>query len=132
MNRLLLLFFAIITALPSRAQNMTQEEVMKKIGTGKQYTFVMLKSGKAPSGTPEEIQKKQMDHLIHLFQMEKDGKISVFGPFTNDTALRGIIIFNTADTADVSRLLHEDPYIREGNMTYQLYNWFSIPGQKLP
>jgi hypothetical protein len=26
----------------------------------------------------------------------------------------------------------EDPYIKAGHLKYELYDWFTIPGQKVP
>ena len=113
-------------------QPVTQDGVMKKISTGRSYTLVILKDSLplAASDTNEN-KKMQMDHIIHLFQMEKEGKISIFGPVVNDARLTGIIIFNTSDQNAIKKDLGDDPYIKSGHLKYELYTWFSIPGQKL-
>jgi hypothetical protein len=64
--------------------------------------------------------------------MEKEGKISIFGPAVNDSRLTGIIIFNTTDQSLIKKELEGDPYIKSGHLKYELYTWFSLPGQKLP
>ena len=122
----------VILSAPTYAQKITTDDVMKKVSTGKPYTFVMLKTGKALPGDKDTVQKMQMEHLVNLFQMEQDGKISIFGPISNNEVFRGIIIFNSADTNYVKQELNADPYVQAGYMAYDLYPWFSIPGQKLP
>ena len=118
---------------PAFSQNrLTGDSVMAKIAKGKLYTLVFLKSGKKIPTKSQEAQQMQINHLINLFTMEQAGKISIFGPVTNDPKLRGIIVFNSTDQEYIKRELDNDPYIRSGYLKYELMNWFSIPGQKLP
>ena len=118
---------------PAFSQNrLTGDSVMAKIAKGKLYTLVFLKSGKKIPTKSQEAQQMQINHLINLFTMEQAGKISIFGPVTNDPKLRGIIVFNSTDQEYIKRELENDPYIRAGYLKYELFSWFSIPGQKLP
>jgi uncharacterized protein YciI len=73
-----------------------------------------------------------MGHLTHLFTLEQEGHISIFGPILNHPRSKGIVIFNTTDKEKITRLMAEDPYVKAGYFTYELLDWFSIPGQKLP
>jgi uncharacterized protein YciI len=124
---------SMIAGLINGNAQITQDTVMNKISKGRAYTLVLLKDSlPQTSSNTDEIKKMQMDHLIHLFQMEKEGKISIFGPAVNDTRLTGIIIFNTVDQKEIKKDLEGDPYIKSGHLKYELYTWFSLPGQKLP
>ena len=107
------------------------DSVMAKVAKGKNYTLVFLKSGKHIPTNSQAAQQMQVNHLVHLFNMEAEGKISIFGPVTNDPKLRGIIVFNSTDQEYIKRELNDDPYIKAGYLKYELLNWFSIPGQRV-
>jgi uncharacterized protein YciI len=106
---------------------------MQKVAKGKPYVLVILKAGKPLPADQVLVTKLQSDHLVHLFQLEKDKKISVFGPVTDqDATTRGIIIFNNSNVADAKKELDSDPYVKEGYLKYEVFNWFTIPGQTIP
>ena len=129
---LFLVSILLLTANIALAQKLTIDSVMHKVSKGKPFLLVFLKTGKPLPKDQAVVSKMQADHLVHLFQLERDGKISVFGPVSNDTSMiRGIIIFNSPDPEVARKDLDADPYIRQGYLEYELYNWFSIPGQKL-
>jgi uncharacterized protein YciI len=127
------MLLSVLSCVPAFAQQITMDSVMHKVSKGKSYVLVILKKGKALPADQGLVQELQSDHLVHLFQLEKDRKISVFGPVKNDTAaVRGIIIFNTTDTEAARKELESDPYISQGYLRYDLYKWFTIPGQQIP
>ena len=123
----------VMSMLKLQAQEkITPEIVMQKVAKGKPFTLVILKPGlPMPKGSKDN-DKLKMDHLVNLFQMEKDGKISVFGPVMNDSTMEGIIVFNSTDKESIKKELSNDPFIKAGYMKFELYNWFTIPGQKIP
>ena len=110
--------------------NLSQEEIMQIVAKGRAYTLLLLKTGPTPPPSDEmEANRLQMEHLAHLFQMEKEGKSSVFGPVVGDETLRGIIVFNTADREEIHQWMSGDPWIQEGCLVYELHELFTIPGQ---
>lgn len=113
-------------------QQITADTVMKEVAKGKPYTLVLLKTGIPLPNDEKLVNKMQMDHLVHLFQMQKDGKISIFGPVTNNPTFIGIVIFNSTNEGYIRKELNDDAYVKDGYINPELYGWFSIPGQKLP
>jgi uncharacterized protein YciI len=112
--------------------NFTPEEIMQVVGKGKSYTLLMLKTGPTPPPADEaESNRLQMEHLAHLFQMEKEGKSSVFGPIVGNETFRGIIIFNTSNKDEIHEWMADDPWVKSGCLVYELLDLFSIPGQKI-
>ena len=107
------------------------EEVMQKVSKGKPYTLMFLITGKALELEENIVNQLQMQHLAHLFTLEQEGKASVFGPVSNNERLRGIIIFNTASKEDIAGWMANDPYIKGGYLIYELYDFFTIPGQQI-
>lgn len=113
-------------------QAVSPEWIMQKVATGKPFTLVLLLAGKEEPADQDRAASLQLGHLTHLFTMEQQGHISIFGPVNNAPRIKGIIVFNTTDKELINRLMGEDPTVREGYFTYELLDWFSIPGQKLP
>ena len=112
--------------------NFSQEEIMQLVSTGKPYTLLILKTGPTPPPADElEANRLQMEHLAYLFQLEKEGKSSVFGPITGNETMRGIIIFNTANKEEVNQWMADDPWVKSGCLEYDLHELFTIPGQKI-
>jgi uncharacterized protein YciI len=114
------------------SKTFTTEEIMQKVSTGKPYTLLILLSGSPVPDDDNLVNQMQLEHLAHLFRLEHEGKASIYGPISNDEQLHGIIIFNTTDKEEIEKLMADDPYIQAGYLNYQLYDWFSIPGQQLP
>src|SRR5689334_7656815 len=107
------------------------EAVMEKVAAGRPYILLLLRPGKPLDLSEEEAATAQLQHLSHLFTLESEGKISVFGPVIGTEGLNGIIIFNTSDRTEVEELMANDPHIKGGYLTYELFDFFSIPGQTM-
>ena len=139
---LFLSLFIIILINPMQAQNnsrvvkdstsITDEYIMDQINQGKQYILLLLKRGPNTDQSEEEGHKIQMGHLHHLFKLKAEGKLVLAGPLDTDVDLRGIGIFNLTDMEQVKTLVEEDPAVKSGRLTYELYPWFGIPGDGLP
>src|SRR5690349_4918014 len=112
--------------------NFTHEEIMEKVSVGKPFTLLILTAGKPVPDDANLVNQMQMGHLEHLFRMEKEGKVCVFGPISNHDQLHGIIIFNTTNKEDIDKWMEDDPYIKAGHLDYELCDWFTIPGQRIP
>ena len=113
-------------------KSFSPEDIMQKVSTGKPFTLLVLLSGRPAPEDPQISGQLQMAHLGHLFSMEAEGKISVFGPVNNDDRMKGIIIFNTTNKEDIYQWMKDDPWIQGGYLRYELYDWFTIPGQRIP
>ena len=120
-------------SLTAQTQVVTFESVQQTLAKGKQYTLAIMKKGPKPESSDPAIKKKMlMDHLVRLFTLKEEGKLLIFGPVTEEGEYAGIGIFSLTDEAEVKKLLDADPFIKEGNLVYELMPWFSIPGFKLP
>ncbi|MBD0377945.1 MAG: hypothetical protein ICV51_20245 [Flavisolibacter sp.] len=113
-------------------QDWTPEEIMQKVAKGKQFTLLLLRPVAPLPNDPEKINQLQMGNLAHLFRMEEEGKSSLYGPVINNQMLNGIIVFNTINKEDIHQWTSDDPHIKAGYLTYDLYDWFTLPGQKIP
>lgn len=108
------------------------EEIMEKVSVGKPFTLLILFAGDPVPDDDALVSQMQLEHLAHLFRLEEEGKSCVFGPISNHEELHGIIIFNTTNREEIHQWMADDPYIKAGHLKYELYDWFTIPGQKIP
>jgi uncharacterized protein YciI len=112
-------------------QEITTKYVQAKVASGKLYTLLMLINGTTLPNDESLVQQMLFGHLAHLFTLEQNGHASVFGPISNNEKYGGLIIFNTTDKEQIKDLMKDDPFIKGGHFTYQLLDFFSIPGQQL-
>lgn len=109
----------------------TPESIMQKVAGGKQYTLLHLLHGKPLPAETAQVNQLQLEHLAHLFTLEQQGNISVYGPVLNNPRLQGIVIFNTNDHEAIAMLMATDPCIKAGYLRYELFDFYGIPGQEL-
>ena len=128
---LTLFFITAITHMSNAQTSVTAEQVQSELSKARAYTLVFLTTGTASGNDEKTAQKTQMEHLQYLFTLKENKHVSVFGPLTDNGNVRGIIIFNSTDHAEVKKLLDSDPHIKAGSLQYELHPWFGIPGQVL-
>ncbi|MGP8214814.1 MAG: YciI family protein [Bacteroidia bacterium] len=110
----------------------TPDFVNKTVASGRQYCIVFLNAGPSYNSIPgEQQQKLQMDHLIHLFTLKKQGHILLVGPLIDNPVTRGIAIFNSENKEEVRKYMEADPAVKAGRHTFEIYHWFGIPGDKI-
>jgi uncharacterized protein YciI len=108
---------------------MTIEEIIAK---GKQYTLVLLKKGaNYDNMEPDILRENHMAHLQHLFSLRDQGILAINGPVTDECDIVGVSIYNSADKKEVESYVIDDPGVKAGRFDYEIYSWFSIPGDKL-
>jgi uncharacterized protein YciI len=110
---------------------LTPEVVMQKVSAGKQSILLHLIAGKPADKDEARMNEMQMEHLTHLFRMEQEGKVTVFGPIINHDLMKGIVVFNTSDRNEVDQWIKSDPYIQSGYLNYEMFDFFTIPGQQI-
>ena len=74
----------------------------------------------------------QMAHLHHLFKLRAEGKLVIVGPVLADVELGGIGILDLTDMEEAKKIVEEDPEVKSGRLTYEIYPWMGLPGDKLP
>ena len=90
----------------------------------KPYVMAFLKSGPNRSGSPEERMKLQEAHMANIDRMAAAGQLVLAGPFSDNSDIRGIYIFNVADTAVAREWTATDPAIQAGSLTMELHPWY--------
>ncbi|HET7629553.1 MAG TPA: YciI family protein [Bacillales bacterium] len=70
---------------------------------------------------PEDNQKYRPQHLNHIAEMEKRGKVFAKGPFTEEQG--GMIIYIADSKAEAKEMAEKDPYVVHGVRSLTLYEW---------
>jgi len=77
------------------------------------------------TATAEAIQK---GHLAYMESLHAQGKLPVAGPFGDDGATRGIVIYRVADVAAAKALAAEDPAVKAGRLVLDAWPWMTLKG----
>jgi uncharacterized protein len=91
----------------------------------KMYVMAFLKKGRKrwmiDSVTANKLQKAHMENIGRLVD---EGKLVVAGPFTDNTDMRGIYIFDVRTVAEAQQLCSTDPAIQAESLTMELHPWY--------
>ncbi|HUY72959.1 MAG TPA: YciI family protein [Candidatus Dormibacteraeota bacterium] len=89
------------------------------------YTVVFLRRpAGAPEMSDEALEGLQHNHLAFWARLREEGRVLVNGPFMGqpDPSLRGVAVLRTS-VEDASRLAHQDPSVRAGRLTLEIFRW---------
>lgn len=95
------------------------------------YVVGFLRKG--PKWTAEQTpatQKIQEGHLANILHMGETGKLIVAGPFTDNSNVRGILIFKTS-IEDARQMTEADPAVKAGRLVLELHPWFAAKGLRV-
>jgi uncharacterized protein YciI len=130
-----IVFFALALFLISSGITFSQDEFEMKFGDTtyimKKYVFGMYKRGSNTDMDTAQLNKLQAAHLNHLSEMSKTGKLLIAGPIEGNNDLRGLLFFNVKDIKEAEELVLQDPAVKAGRLTYELYYWWTAKGSTL-
>lgn len=95
------------------------------------YFMVHLMKGPNRNQDSITLANLQTAHMAHLEQLHLAGKISIAGPFDDDSAISGIAIYNTATYEEADSLSNADPMVKAGRLTIETHPFWAAKGSKL-
>jgi uncharacterized protein YciI len=119
---LLLSRLAVVDPAPAPAQNQADAQPA-------QYFFVLLKRpANAPQLSKEAGEKLQEEHMANIRNMAAEHKLVIAGPFTDDTTLRGIFVFQAESAAQAQAWANDDPALKAGHLAAEVHGpWLIEP-----
>jgi uncharacterized protein YciI len=85
----------------------------------------------AGKGDPAEAERLQAGHLANFGRLAEAGKLIVAGPFSDNTELRGMLIFKLNSVDEARTLMEADPMLKAGRLTLELHPWFAATGLRV-
>ncbi|MGC2290144.1 MAG: YciI family protein [Thermoplasmata archaeon] len=79
----------------------------------------------------EEVERIQEGHMGNIRRLTEAGELIVAGPFTEDTHLRGVLVFSTSSVERARELTANDPALVQGRLLLDLYTWYAPAGLRV-
>lgn len=82
----------------------------------------------APDYPEEKLAEIQRGHLANIGAMAESGALVAAGPFGENVALRGILVFRDGDAGSLRALVARDPAVKAGRLGMRLFPWYVPEG----
>jgi len=97
-----------------------------------QYFFVLLnRLPNAPQLSKEAGEKLQAEHMANIVKMAGEHKLLIAGPYTDDTPLRGVFVFQADSAAQVQDWANSDPAVKAGRLSPEIHGPWLIDGNAI-
>lgn len=110
----------------------TREETLAFIGECRPHWFLVLRRGPNHGKDPAADRETTLDHVAHMIDLRARGKMTLFGPLTDEPDIIGVGVFTVETRAEAETLLARDPAIVAGYLAGTIHPWFTLPGEALP
>lgn len=88
------------------------------------YYFAFLRHGPEWSATrTPETEKLQADHMAHINDMARSGKLVIAGPFENGGDYAGVFVFKGSSIDEAKALAEADPTVKTGRLVIEIHPW---------
>ncbi len=87
------------------------------------YQMVFLRKGPNHDAKNQDAAKTQAAHQAFLAKLNRERVNLLYGPFLDDTDLRGIAVLDVADADAAKKLFAEDAHVKAGNLAIEVRPW---------
>ena len=107
----------------------SDEYMRLMLSNARTYSAVILKA--TPRRYEPGADNIVWEHGRRNFELRASGDLAIVCPVTGEGEVRGICIFNT-DVEQTKKIMNDDPAIKAGLFTYDVFPCSSFPGDSLP
>jgi len=129
--RYLLLATLLAFGYTLRAQRTFDVTIADSTYHMKQYWFVLYTKGDAAPLDSATSAATLKAHLEHQGEQAKRGLIQMGGPFGDNGDWRGLLLYDCDTKEEVEGYLKADPFVRAGQLKYEIHPWFGAIGTQL-
>jgi len=129
--RLLIFITAMGMATAANAQRVFDVTIADSTYHMKQYWFVLYTKGEAPPLDSATSAATLKAHLAHQDEQGKRGLIQMAGPFGDNGDWRGLLLYDCETKEEVIGYLKADPFVRAGQLKYEVHPWYGAIGTTL-
>ncbi len=131
MKTVLLLIILFAFSIATMAQRTMDVTIADSTYHMKQYWFVLYTKGDAAPLDSATSAATLKAHLAHQDEQADRGLIQLAGPFGDDGAWRGILLYDCDTEEEVKGYLLSDPYVRTGHLKFEIHPWWGAVGTVL-
>jgi uncharacterized protein YciI len=131
MKALLVPAFLLLAGLSATAQQRFDVSFADSTFHMKSYWLVLYTRGDGPQLDSATAEATQRAHLEHQGELMRRGLLQVMGPFADDGDWRGILVFDVDSKEEVEGYLKQDPFVRGGQLKYEMHPWYGAVGTTL-
>lgn len=92
------------------------------------YMGFLKKGAKWTAEATPEIAKIQEGHMAHMKKSHEAGKLVLAGPFADNSEIRGILIYKTANLEEARGIAEQDPAVLAGRLQVEMHPWMVQKG----
>jgi uncharacterized protein len=108
------------------------DPIAARVAENRWFWLLLLRSGPRRDHDAATADRIQREHLAHLFDLEAQSLLRLFGPVLDAGDLRGIGVLTVHSRAEAERLMAGDPAVVAGRLVAEVRPWFTRPGTALP
>ncbi|WP_281690021.1 YciI family protein [Pseudonocardia thermophila] len=88
--------------------------------------YWLVRSHPCPQTSAEDVATVAGEHVSWLLELEWDGVVVMSGPLVEGPGVRpgsGVAVLCAAEADEAGRIAEQDPFVRPGLRTFELYRW---------
>lgn len=97
----------------------------------KRYWFVLYTRGEAAPLDSATSARMLQAHLEHQDEQARRGLIQLAGPFGDQGGWRGLLLYDCDSREEVEGYLKADPFVKAGQLAYEIHPWYGAVGTTL-
>lgn len=97
----------------------------------KRYWFVLYTRGEAAPLDSATSARTLQAHLEHQDEQARRGLIQLAGPFGDQGSWRGLLLYDCDSREEVEGYLRADPFVKAGQLAYEIHPWYGAVGTTL-